>query len=230
MTGRDATTMPAHTDRAVVFDMDGLMVDTEPLQFAAFRRQMWDDYHIELREDDFRAMVGLRIDDNWRYLKERYALPQSIAALIERRDALYRPILEREVAPLPGVVSLIERLAASGYALGLASSSPYWQIDTVVDGLGVRPYFAALASGQEVAESKPHPAIYLLIAQRLGLPPASCLALEDSAPGVAAARAAGMRCIAVPNSYTQDQDLSPADLILPSLAGDEAPAAIGRLL
>jgi HAD superfamily hydrolase (TIGR01509 family) len=228
MTERDPGT--ADGSRAVVFDMDGLMVDTEPLQFAAFRRQLWDDYRIELHDEDVRAMVGHRIDENWRYLKARHDIPESIDTLIVRRDALYRPILEQEVAPLPGVVRLIARLAAAGYRLGLASSSPYWQIDTVVDRLDVRSHFAAFASGEEVAESKPHPAIYLLVARRLGRPPASCLALEDSEPGVTAARAAGMRCIAVPNAYTRGQDLSRADLILPSLAGDEPLARIDRLL
>lgn len=217
--------------RGVVFDMDGLMVDTEPLQFAAFRRHLWDDYGLELSPEDVHAMVGHRIDENWRYLKELYpVITGDIETLVQRRDAIYRPILEAEAAPLPGVVELIARLHGAGYRVGLASSSPYWQINTVLDRLGARPYFGAMASGEEVTESKPHPAIYLLIAQRLELSPQACLALEDSAPGVAAAKAASMRCIAVPNAYTRDHDLSPADLILPSLAADAALAAIDRLL
>ena len=219
-----------HDKGAAIFDMDGLMVDTEPLQFAAFRQQLWDDHRLQLANDDVHGMVGHRIDENWRYLKGRYGVEGRVEDLVERRDALYRPILEARVAALPGVIALIAGLQRSGYILGLASSSPYWQIDIVLDRLELRPYFTALASGEEVPHSKPHPAIYLLIAERLGLPPTACVALEDSQPGVAAAKAAGMRCIAVPNAYTRDHDLRAADAILPTLAGDAAFATIVRLL
>ncbi len=216
--------------QAVIFDMDGLMVDTEPLQFAAFRQQLWDDYGIELSEDEFHGMVGYRIDENWRDLKARHDIPGDIADLIERRDALYRPILEARVQAMPGVVELVRRLHDAGYQLAVASSSPYWQIDIVIDALGLRPYFAALASGEEVTVGKPDPAIYVLVAQRLDIAPPDCVALEDSRAGMTAAKAAGMHCIAVPNFYTRDQDLSAADLVLPTLAGDAAFMAIDRLL
>src|SRR5437660_1238895 len=100
--GSTATAVPPTTASGVA--------RTAPQQFAAFRRQLWDDFHIELPQEDVSAMVGHRIDENWRYLKARYDLPGSIETLVERRDALYRPILEAEAAPLPGVVAMFTRL------------------------------------------------------------------------------------------------------------------------
>ena len=111
-----------------------------------------------------------------------------------------------------GFVELMEWATAHGLRRGLASTSSRDWVDRVVDGLAVRHHFHALVAGDEVSACKPAPDVYLRAAERLGVSPHQCLALEDSAPGVASAKAAGMRCIAIPNRVTCYQDLSAADL------------------
>jgi beta-phosphoglucomutase-like phosphatase (HAD superfamily) len=114
------------------------------------------------------------------------------------------------MTPMRGFVELMGWLTTHDLRRGLASTSSRDWVDRVVDGLAVRHHFHALVAGDEVSVRKPAPDVYLRAADRLGVPPEACLALEDSAPGVASARAAGMRCIAVPNRITSYQDLSAA--------------------
>jgi HAD superfamily hydrolase (TIGR01509 family) len=116
------------------------------------------------------------------------------------------------MTPMPGYAGLMEQLTAHDYRRALASTSSRDWIDFVVDGLEVRPHFQAIVAGDEVAARKPAPDVYLRAAERLGVSPEECVALEDSGPGVASAKAAGMACIAVPNRVTLSHDLSAADL------------------
>jgi putative hydrolase of the HAD superfamily len=113
--------------------------------------------------------------------------------------------------PMAGYAALMEQLSTHDYRRALASTSSRDWVDFVVDGLQVRPDFQAIVAGDEVASRKPAPDVYLRAAERLGVAPKECVALEDSAPGVAAAKAAGMACIAVPNRVTVSHDLSAAD-------------------
>lgn len=215
---------------AVIFDMDGLLVDTEPLQYAAFQQLLLSLSGEDLPEAEFHQMVGIHLVTNMRTIKERYHLAQSVNALLEQREALYGPILRQhaESALMPGARALISALANANIPLALASSSPLEHIDTVLDTTHLRPYFRVLASGQEVPNAKPDPAIYILALQRLSdalgtsVQPARCVALEDSGPGVLAAHRAGVRAIAVPNAFTRGHDVSVANAILPSLASPQA--------
>jgi HAD superfamily hydrolase (TIGR01509 family) len=128
-------------------------------------------------------------------------------------------MLREQVEPMPGARELIAALHERGYPLAIASSSPLWQIEAVVERLNLRGMLAAVASGEEVPHGKPAPDVYLLAAERLGVPPARCLALEDSGPGTIAAKAAGMCVIAVPSAETAGHSFEHADLVLPSLVG-----------
>src|SRR5207253_9987263 len=128
-----------------------------------------------------------------------------------RRRARCDELVREMMTPMPGFDSLIERLTAHDYRRGLASTSSRDWVDFIVDGLAVRRHFHALVAGDEVEARKPAPDVYLRAAERLGVAPGECVALEDSAPGVASARAAGMACIAVPNRVTVHHDLSAAN-------------------
>ncbi len=141
----------------------------------------------------------------------------------------HRAILAEGVAPMPGAVELARACHAAGLRLGIASSSPLDQIEEIVEALGQRHLFDVLTSGHEVPRAKPDPAIYQLACVRLRVAPAECVALEDSRPGVLAARAAGLRCLAVPNVYTANQDLSAASAVVPTLAG-VTPTALAAVL
>ncbi len=183
---------------AVVFDMDGVIVDTE---------HVWEDVREELTRDwggryvpeAQRAMMGMSSQEWSRYMAEELGLPKApeeiVAEVVRRMLGRYRddlPVVE-------GAVEAVERLAADGLALAVASSSNRALIDAVLDALGLAGRFSATVSSEEVGRGKPAPNVYLEAARRLGVDAGRCCAVEDSASGLRAAHAAGMRVIAHPN-------------------------------
>ncbi len=213
---------------AVIFDMDGLLVDTERLQFGASDLVLRERTGQTIPREVMVSLVGLRSDECWARLRALYGLNESAEELEAAQAAYYAPMLREQAEPMPGALELISYLHAHGYPLAIASSSPFWQIHAVVERFGLGEKLQALASGQEVTHAKPAPDIYLLAAERLGVPPARCVALEDSGPGTAAAKAAGMFVISVPSAETRGHSFAAADVVLPSLVGAER--AIERLL
>jgi len=214
--------------QAVIFDMDGLLVNTEPLAFGASSRVLEERYGVSIPHDVMVSLVGLRADECWNRLRALYGLRESNEELEELQAAYYAPMLREQAAAMPGACDLVATLHAAGYPLAIASSSPLWHIETVMDRLDIRAMIATWASGFEVARGKPAPDVYLLAAERLGVAPACCVALEDSGPGTQAAKNAGMYAIAVPSAETEGHSFARADLVLPSLVG--AAPSIARLL
>ena len=202
--------------QAVVFDLDGLMVDSEPLARQAWRQLLAAHGHT-LDEDTVNAILGLRLMDSARVVKRRYALPLTVDELAAERGRILLKLLPGNLKPMPGLRTLLAAIDARGLRRAVATSSPAFYAPVALREIGVDG-FAALVTGDEVAAGKPAPDIYLAAAAALDLSPDRCLALEDSPNGVRAAKAAGMRCVAVPNALSAALDLSQADLILPSLA------------
>ena len=213
--------MPA----AVVFDLDGVIVDTE---------HVWDEVREELTLDwggrytpgAQRAMMGMSSTEWSRYMHDVVGLPQppdEINAEVVRR------LLARYAVDLPlipGAVDAVRALRTAGLPLAVASSSNRPLIDAVLDAAGIADAFAATVSSEEVARGKPSPDVYLEAARRLGVDPTACVAVEDSANGIRAAHAAGMRVIAFPNAVYPP---APEALALAALAIDaldELPTAI----
>jgi HAD superfamily hydrolase (TIGR01509 family) len=202
---------------AVVFDLDGVILQTE---------EVWDEvrgrYVVDQggRYDEAaqRAMMGMSAPEWSRYLAGELGVPgtpeQVSADVVRLMEARYR-----EHLPLiPGAVEAVERLA-SRYALGLASSSNRPLIDAALSLSGLDRFFAATVSSEEVARGKPAPDVYLEAVRRLGVKPAECAAVEDSHSGIRSAAAAGMRVIAIPNpSFPPDPEaLEQADVVLSSI-------------
>jgi HAD superfamily hydrolase (TIGR01509 family) len=194
--------------------MDGVMIDSEPIQMRAFEILM-GEFGLKIGKEVFLGLVGKRSIDNFRELRVTYALPATAEQLNERKNVLYRDILARGLrdetyGEREGLSSLLKGLRAAGFLLGVASSSPEEDIRIVVEGLGVRDSFTVFASGDEVPRGKPDPDVFLLAARRLGVPPERCAVIEDSEPGVLAARNAGMVAVAAPGEFTAAQDFSRA--------------------
>lgn len=189
---------------AVIFDMDGVLADTEPIQeealgaFLALRGR-------SLSSAENAAMIGLDHRAFWATLIDRLGLDESIEECV--RD--YEPILLPRLAGLraaPGARQLVLALVAADVPLAVASSSFRPAVEMTIGAIGLRDAFKIVVSGEEVRNGKPAPEIYLLAAERLGVEPGKCVAIEDSANGVRAAIAAGMTCLGITTSYsTRDQ-------------------------
>ena len=201
--------------KAFIFDMDGVIVDSEPLHFEVNRRIM-RDFGLEFSDEFFHAYVGITNEQMWADLIERYSLNTTIEEL-QKEDFLLKKEVFRDLQPIKGIPELLANLKKDGIAIGLASSSEKAFIEMVLEELGIRGYFQAVVSGEEVERSKPEPEIFLRAAELLNVDPADCLVLEDSRHGVEAAKRAGMKCIGYQNPNSGPQDLSRADKIVHTL-------------
>lgn len=192
---------------AVVFDMDGLMVDTEPIS-----RSVWDRflklYGYTLDENTYQQMLGRRNDVSASILLEAFDLPLTVTEVIERKEAIYHRLRAKGVPVMAGLEELQAEIEARGIPWAVATASPRRHAAIILEQLQLLHKCPAIAAGDEVAHPKPAPDVYLLAAEKLGVSPSRCLALEDSMPGSQAAVAAGMRVIAVPNDQTKMGDFS----------------------
>ncbi|HEX3127549.1 MAG TPA: hexitol phosphatase HxpB [Thermoanaerobaculia bacterium] len=202
---------------AVIFDMDGVLIDSEPLwheaEIAAFA-----EVGFRLTPEDCLRTTGLRVDETVAYWCEREP------GLSRHRDLLVASILDRLVDLVarrgmikPGVEGALDRVQSRGLRLALASSSPYRVIQAVLEAFGLDA-FEVVHSAEEEKRGKPDPAVYLTTARKLGVAPEPCLAIEDSPNGLLSAKAAGMRCIVVPEpALRADPRLAAADALAESL-------------
>lgn len=203
---------------AVIFDLDGVLVDSEPIHFRAANRVL-AGYGTSISERDYRAYIGLGELATWRAWGQRYRVGIPVEQLLAAHTAARLREIAAGVTAIAPAVELAQQLHAAGMDLAIASSSTRAVIDALLTAIGLAEVFRVRVSGEDpdVQRSKPAPDVYLAAAARLGIPPAACLAIEDSGPGVTAATRAGMLCIAVPNRWTDDQDFSEADVVLESL-------------
>jgi len=201
---------------AVVFDLDGVLLDSEPLHFRAASR-VFDRAGKVLTQETYRQFIGCGALETWTAWKARHDLESSVAELIAEDEKARLNEIERGVDAIPAAIELARRLAGGAMPLAIASSSTPETIDAELRALGIGDVFKLRASGEHVARSKPAPDVYLRAAELLGVSAKSCLAIEDSPVGVAAAKAAGMTCVAVPTTWTRQGDFSQADVVLESL-------------
>ena len=202
---------------AVVFDLDGVLLDSESV-WDAVRRTLVADSGGRWRPGATTDMLGMSAPEWSTYVHEQLAVPLEPAAISERVVAGVLERYRRELPLLPGAVEAVSRLAAR-WPLGLATSANRSVIDAVLAQAGLSDKFSATVSGEEVARGKPAPDVYLAAAQQLGVDPADAAAVEDSTNGLRAAAAAGMTVVAIPNrEFPPSGDaLELADLVLDSL-------------
>jgi HAD superfamily hydrolase (TIGR01509 family) len=202
--------------RALIFDMDGVLADSEPVYFAAMRNVL-GPLGIEITEEQQRQVMGSSIEATWRFFQETFAIDGPLDSLMRDYDLQLRGMLAELHDPLPGVRQLVAALKKRDVPLAVASSSlPEW-IDALLGGLGLRDDFDATASAREAGASKPAPDVYLLAASRLEADPVQCIAIEDTPTGVASARAAGMFVVQTRSASSAFPPIDGADLVLESL-------------
>jgi HAD superfamily hydrolase (TIGR01509 family) len=201
---------------AIIFDMDGVLVDSEPLHTRA-TTLLLADCGLEWDERESGEYIGLTDAESFAALKLRHGLAGDPVDLADRWAERAIVLLQQHARPLPGVPAVPLALREQGYRLALASSSRPSVIAATLDAIGARQLFELFVSGAEVPRGKPSPDVFLETARRLGVSPARCLVIEDSHHGVTAARAAGMRCLAIPCPTTAHQDFTHATARLHAL-------------
>ncbi|HEV8574766.1 MAG TPA: HAD family phosphatase [Dehalococcoidia bacterium] len=205
--------------RAVIFDLDGVLWDGEPLYHEAFNVVLKPLGHsIALTDPAYVQIIGKSVEAAWEWMRERFALTDSPTMFYRAYDDAVMELMKKPLEPLPGVRELLDELKARGIAVGLASASLRNWVDATLAGLGLNGAFAATMTASEVERSKPAPDLYLKTAKQLGVPPGNCLAFEDTPSGIASARGAGMFAVQVRASSTALPPLPEADLVIESYA------------
>lgn len=202
--------------KAIIFDMDGVLVDSEPLHYRSCQ-EFLRPYEVPYTEADHAQFIGTTDEYMWKVYSEKYNIRLETERFITRREEILAGLLKREAIARPGVYDLLKNLQQQEVPIAVASSSSLATIGIVLEALKIQPYFDVIASGEEVAHGKPAPDVFLLAAERLGLSSADCLVIEDSHNGTKAAKAAGMYCLAVPCDATRAQDFSLSDVQAESL-------------
>ena len=202
---------------AVIFDFDGLILDTETPTYEIFA-ELFRDRGAELPIDVWANIVGSSDHfDVYRYMEEKTGAPIDHDAIVAEVKARYLPRIEAS-PPLPGVPEMIASVVARGLRRGVASSSGREWVTGHLERLGLIAHFEQFATGDEVEMTKPDPALFFLAAERLNVAPRNCLVFEDSRNGLVAAKAAGMHVAIIPNAITRRLDFSMADFVLGSMA------------
>lgn len=201
--------------KAVLFDMDGVIVDTEPLHRKAYFR-MFDELEIEVTDSLYNSFTGMSTLPICRKLCEHFKLSEKSVDLLEIKNKYFAEFFEREndLTLLDGVLDLIQDYYNNGLTLVLASSASLENIDRIFTHFNLDQYFIAKISGADLKASKPHPEIFIRAAELAGHPKKNCIVIEDSTNGIAAAHAAGIYCVGYKGSHLSTQDYSKADKVI----------------
>jgi len=200
---------------AVLWDLDGVIADTAEYHYLAWR-DVFKERGVEYSMADFMPYFGRRHDTIIKAVLGEKLTPGEIREITENKQKDYRRRVSEDIKALPGAIDLIKSLHTHGIKSAIASSAVPENIKIILRGLGIEYCFQAIAHGTEVEEGKPSPQIFLLAAKKLKAGPGSCVVIEDAIAGVAAAKSAGMKCVAVTNSHPRGK-LKDADLIVDSL-------------
>lgn len=186
--------------RAVLWDMDGTLVDSEELHWRAWREAMADE-GISITHDQFLSSFGQRNDSIIPLWLGDDAAPERVRKIeMDKEDRFRRAVRDAGILPLPGVVAWVNRLSETGWLQAVASSAPRANVETVLGEMGIASSFQSIVSAEDVRRGKPDPDVYLLAASLLGAPPDRCIVVEDAAAGLEGARRAGMFRIGVNRS------------------------------
>ncbi|QHW33796.1 HAD family hydrolase [Paenibacillus rhizovicinus] len=216
--------------KAVIFDMDGVIIDSEPIHFYVDKLVLSKIVGMEVTGEYLEKYVGMTNPEMWKAIIQEYRLQQTVDELIEHQLSSKLKILnETPIQPISGILELLQNLSDNHIPLGIASSSPRRFIEGVLTKFDIRKLFNTVVSGEEVENGKPAPDVYIEAARILGIPPEKCTVIEDSRNGVLASKRAGMRCIGYQNLNSGNQDLSSSDHIVGSITEITIEMLIGTL-
>jgi HAD superfamily hydrolase (TIGR01509 family) len=202
--------------QAVVFDLDGLMVDSEPLSMKAWQKLLAEFGH-SLKEEDYFPSIGIDGDRTIDLLRQKMDIPLNNSTIMELHYRYWIAIVREEVKPVSGLFDLVEAFKSRDYRLGVASNSRSEYVHAVLKTIGMNENFHCVLGSDQVQRGKPAPDVYQAVATCLGVEARACLALEDSPTGLNSALAAGMRCVVVPNQKLLHKSYEGAYAQFPSL-------------
>ena len=202
--------------RAVIFDMDGVLTDSEPLINAA-AVALFRERGVAVAPEDFLPFVGAGEDRYIGGVAEKHGVTLDLPAAKHRTYEIYLELVPQRLQAFPGAVELVRRCRAAGLLTAVASSADQVKVHANLNQIGLPPAeWNTVVTGESVVHKKPAPDIFLAAAQKLGLQPAECVVIEDAVNGIAAAKAAGMRCVAVAQTFPAEQ-LTAADVVVPGI-------------
>ncbi|MGV3696213.1 HAD family hydrolase [Flavobacterium sp.] len=201
--------------QAVIFDMDGVIVDTEPVHHYAYNEH-FRQLNIDVSPEMYASFTGNSTKNIFERLKEQFSLPDDVQHLVETKRNLFNDAFDNkhDLYLLDGVEDLIKDLHSNGMQLILASSSATVTINRIFNRFGLHQYFTHIVSGEDFPKSKPHPAIFLKAAELANTPVENCIVIEDSTNGIKAAKAAGIFCVGYDSFHSKMQDYSLADKVI----------------
>jgi HAD superfamily hydrolase (TIGR01509 family) len=202
--------------KAILFDLDGLMVDSEPHSLASWEAVL-RERGVTLDRLTIESILGLRIDATARTLIDKYHLPDTVQGLADAKTEYQIAHLNGRVPPMPGLIELLDEIDRCSLKKAVASSGIRRYVEAVLRANNLLDRFSVIITGDQVAHGKPAPDVFLAAARALNTDPQDCLVLEDAPAGVQAAKAAGMMCLAVPDHSMAQLDLSQADKVVTSL-------------
>lgn len=205
--------------QAVIFDMDGVLIDSEPIYFE-IEKSSFQHLGAPVEETEHHTYVGVTLESMFQQVLTKHKLDHVLAEVLafHKENVMNEMQGHEQLQPFADVEQWIQWLSASRIKLAVASSSPRSLIELILERTGLRRFFTVMVSGEEVEHGKPAPDIFLHAAELLHVDPKHCVVIEDSRNGVHAAKQAGMRCIGHQNPGSGNQDLSKADIIIHSYA------------
>lgn len=199
--------------RAVIFDLDGTMLDNNPFHLKAFKEYL-AKINREMSDEEYNARVNGRTNrDVMEYLYQKKLSDEELQPLVEEKEGLYRELYKNDIAPVKGLPELLKTLDDHHIPMGIATSGIQPNIDFMFANIPIKQYFLAVVNSAHIKKGKPDPEIFLKTAEALNVPAYQCLAFEDSIVGITSAKAAGMKVIAVATTHTREE-LSIADMTI----------------
>ena len=202
--------------KAVIFDNDGIIVNSIPLHYEAWRRLL-AEHGVELTMDEFNKLNGMTTPEILRHRREQFNLNYNIEEMANKKRVLADELLKERVELCDGVSGLLKLLKENGIKTAIATSAYLSTIEIILNKFPIRSLFDAIVTMEDYEHGKPAPDVFLKAAEKLNIPPEECMVVEDAKTGIKAAKAAGMKCLAVTNSFPESE-LSNADIVVGSLS------------